>query len=147
MTSDMSLTIDQFPYLSMDPSTLPPAVDPFTVTIARGFMPTQDPQVNLPWPFNRLTGLCLALPGLLNNHSLGWRIDSGSYLLDLTDKVEDACTDNYGQFNLATVAAIFRDYSFLASAYLLEPCWQRSGKGRTELPRCIAGPLVKCANM
>lgn len=45
--------------------------------------------------------------------------------------------------------------SFVASSYLLEPCWQvysnnaddGYGLGRQVLPKCIAGPLVKCAEM
>ena len=50
------------------------------------------------------------------------------------------------------MTAAFRDYAFLASAYLLEPCWQRwneglegYGLGREVLPKEIAGPLVKSA--
>lgn len=46
-------------------------------------------------------------------------------------------------------------YSFVASSYLLEPCWKIYSKnaedgyglGRQVLPKCIAGPLVKCAEM
>jgi indoleamine 2,3-dioxygenase len=45
--------------------------------------------------------------------------------------------------------------SFVASSYLLEPCWKvysnnaddGYGLGREVLPKCIAGPLVKCAEM
>ncbi|KAK7883597.1 hypothetical protein LTR67_011096 [Exophiala xenobiotica] len=53
------------------------------------------------------------------------------------------------------LTALFRDYSFLASAYLLEPCWEAWSKnnsagyglGRAVLPRCIAAPLVKAADI
>ena len=47
--------------------------------------------------------------------------------------------------------ALYRDYSFLASAYLLEPCHLRFvkgepyGLGRDVLPANIARPIAKCA--
>lgn len=48
--------------------------------------------------------------------------------------------------------ALFRDYTFWASAYLLEPCHQHLlrhgdsyGLGRELLPRNIAVPLCKLA--
>jgi indoleamine 2,3-dioxygenase len=49
----------------------------------------------------------------------------------------------------ALVTALFRDYTFLASAYLLEPCDinQRKngnyGLGRDVLPKNIAVPLTQ----
>ncbi len=48
--------------------------------------------------------------------------------------------------------ALFRDYTFLASAYLLEPCNiqlrknKTYGLGRAILPKNIASPLVSIAN-
>lgn len=50
------------------------------------------------------------------------------------------------------LTALFRDYTFAASAYLLEPCdiLYRSqsdyGLGRKVLPKNIAVPLVKVSN-
>jgi indoleamine 2,3-dioxygenase len=49
------------------------------------------------------------------------------------------------------LTALFRDYTFWASAYLLEPCdfqFRRNGTyglGRQTLPRNIAVPLTKIA--
>ncbi|KAI5283517.1 hypothetical protein KEM52_003335 [Ascosphaera acerosa] len=48
-----------------------------------------------------------------------------------------------------------RDYAFLASAYILEPCWKNwlesedksYGLGRDRLPHAIAGPLYRCAQL
>ncbi len=68
-------------------------------------------------------------------------------LPDLTEKVDDVKKD------LRVVCALYRDYSFVASAYLLEPCherWERGegyGLGRQRLPACIARPLAKVAEM
>jgi indoleamine 2,3-dioxygenase len=45
------------------------------------------------------------------------------------------------------ITALFRDYTFLCSAYILEPCdlnWRKSGSyglGRDVLPKQIAVPL------
>ncbi len=49
------------------------------------------------------------------------------------------------------LTALFRDYSFVASSYLLEPCdlsFRKNGtygEGRSVLPKCIAVPFVKIA--
>ena len=60
--------------------------------------------------------------------------------------------DKY-QHNLPLMNALYRDYSFLASAYLLEPCHERFvrgepyGLGRQVLPANIARPIARCAAM
>ena len=83
---------------------------------------------------------------------LGSAIDKG-ILPDLTNDIDRLVT-NDGLPDLENVTAVFREYSFVASAYLLEPCWERQikglegyGLGRQTLPRCIAGPLSKAAKM
>lgn len=49
--------------------------------------------------------------------------------------------------------ALYRDYSFLASAYLLEPCHERFVRGegyglaRDRLPRSISLPIARCADL
>ena len=67
--------------------------------------------------------------------------------------------------NLQLLAGLYRDYTFLASAYLLEPCYlhksqgmngekegsgQQEGEyglGRQRLPACIARPLARIAEL
>lgn len=147
-------------HLNADPTALPSSLDPFTVTTSTGFMPLRAPLVHLPPVFAALAKLLDEMPitksdgtpGLLALYHLGPRIDGGA-LPDLSDEVDKLTAPN-GQPNLAAVTAAFRDYSFLASAYLLEPCWERQSKGldgyglgREVLPKCIAGPLVKTADM
>jgi indoleamine 2,3-dioxygenase len=102
-------------------------------------------------------------PGLLAKFQLGPLIDSG-ILPDLTRHIGDdlrveaaaaAATEGQVTYDLEAVTALFRDYSFLASSYLLEPCWETWSKdhdagyglGRAVLPQCIAAPLVKAADM
>jgi indoleamine 2,3-dioxygenase len=70
-----------------------------------------------------------------------------SELPDLTDAIEEVKDD------LRIVGALYRDYCFLASAYLLEPCHERHvkgegyGLGRQRLPACLARPLGRVAGM
>lgn len=148
-----------FPHLHSNPATLPSSLNPFTVTTATGFLPLKAPQVELPPQFAALTSLLEGLPivckngsaGLLASFQLGSTIDSG-ILPDLTDALDDLTLED-GEFDLAAITAAFRDYSFLASAYLLEPCWETWSKdneggyglGRQALPKCIARPLVRTA--
>ncbi len=152
-------TFTLFPHLHSNPATLPSSLDPFTVTTTTGFLPLRAPQVHLPSNFAALTSLLENLPvvlqdgsaGLLANFQLGNTVDAGA-LPDLADALDDLTAAD-GKPDLAAVAAAFRDYAFLASAYLLEPCWENWSKdnhggyglGRQTLPRCIAGPLVKLA--
>ena len=90
-------------------------------------------------------------PGLLAFGKLGETIDAGNFP-DLSDKVEQI-TDVpllHGTSLASFLIALFRDYSFLASAYLLEPCHLHRmrdpnasdyGLGRNVLPKAIAYPL------
>jgi indoleamine 2,3-dioxygenase len=148
-----------FPHLHCNPATLPSSLDPFTITTSTGFLPLRTPQVDLSARFAALTTLLKQLPivrqdgspGLLATFQLGNTIDARA-LPDLTAALDDLKAKD-GKPDLAAITAAFRDYAFLASAYLLEPCWERWSKdhdggyglGRQTLPRCIAGPLVKTA--
>jgi indoleamine 2,3-dioxygenase len=92
-------------------------------------------------PVKKLDGT----PGLLAESKLGDVVEKE--LEDLTDHV-----DKYKN-NLPVVNALYRDYSFLASAYLLEPCHERFVRGepyglaRQTLPAQVARPIAKCAEM
>ena len=84
-------------------------------------------------------------PGLLACFTFGETLLNE--LPDLTDQVNEVKED------LRMVCALYRDYSFVASAYLLEPCHERwvkgegYGLGRQRLPACVARPLAKVADM
>lgn len=151
----------EFPHIDEDPVTLPTSLDPFTINTTTGFMPLWPPQVNLPPKFEAVATLVESLPvvkvdgnpGLLATYQLGPTVDNGDALPDLIDEI-DALVASDGQPDLAAVTAVFRDYAFIASAYLLEPCWERYksglegyGLGRQVLPKAIARPLVKTAKM
>lgn len=150
----MPATAAQYPVHVMDDTrpddtTLPP----FMVSKTRGFLPRMDPITRLPDEFSQLESILSRMPvkkldgqpGLLAEFKLGETVKSE--LSDLTSHV-DKFKDN-----LPIVNALYRDYSFLASAYLLEPCHERFtkgesyGLGRDVLPAQIALPISKCAEM
>lgn len=148
----MSPSSFDFPVLSdtrPDDTTLPA----FMVSTTRGFLPRQEPVVELPKEFAALESLLQRMPiktlsgeiGLLGNFTFGDAVLKE--LPDLSPEVEKY------RDNLVVMNALYRDYSFLASAYLFEPCHERYmrgeeyGLGRQSLPRCIALPIVKVAEM
>ena len=125
----------------------------FMVSTTRGFLPRQEPVAKLPSEFAMVDSLLDRMPvktlsgepGLLAQFTFGDTLLKE--LPDLTGEVEKYRHD------LVVMNALYRDYSFLASAYLLEPCHERFlrgesyGLGRQTLPRCIALPIVKVAEM
>ncbi|CAO2651868.1 Nn.00g001510.m01.CDS01 [Neocucurbitaria sp. VM-36] len=125
----------------------------FMVSTTRGFLPRQEPIVELPKEFTALESLLQRMPvkTLSGEPGLLAKFTFGDTLLeelpDLSAEVEKYRDD------LVVMNALYRDYSFLASAYLLEPCHERYlkgepyGLGRQSLPRCIALPIVKVAEI
>jgi hypothetical protein len=161
MPHSVSASSEHFPFLHSSPSRVPPSVDPFTITTSTGFMPLTVPQKDLPSVFKPLNVLLNKLPvvteggspGLLAEYRLGPAVDE--HFPDLTAEVVKVLHPLEGKPDLRIVTAIFRDYAFLASAYLLEPCWETwkkkpedgYGHGRSILPAKIAQPLYKCAEV
>ena len=125
----------------------------FMVSTTRGFLPRANPLVSLPADFDALESILTRMPiktatgsrGLLASGTLGETV-----LKELPDL--SAAIEKY-KGDLPLVNALYRDYSFLASAYLLEPCHERFGRGegyglgRGRLPRVIAVPIDKVAKL
>lgn len=125
----------------------------FMVSTTRGFLPRQEPVIQLPAEFDVLESILTrmpiktldGMPGLLATFTLGETVLKE--LPDLTSAI------NKYKDNLPLMNAIYRDYSFLASAYLLEPCHERYlkgegyGLGRQTLPSVIALPISRCAEL
>ncbi|KAK8044705.1 indoleamine 2-3-dioxygenase family protein [Apiospora rasikravindrae] len=132
-----------------DNTTLPA----FMVSTTRGFLPRMEPVVELPPAFAAVESLLNRMPvktlsgepGLLATGRFGDAVLAE--LEDLTDAVE-----RYRD-NLVLQNALYRDYSFLASAYLLEPCHMRFLKGegyglaRDRLPAVLARPIARSAEL
>lgn len=125
----------------------------FMVSKPRGFLPRAEPVWQLPSEFQPLEDILQRMPvktatgepGLLAKNLLGPTVDKE--FPDLTFAV-DMYKDNIPLMN-----AIYRDYSFLLSAYLLEPCHERFlkgepyGLGRQTLPAVVARPMARVAEM
>ncbi|GJN70934.1 indoleamine 2,3-dioxygenase family protein [Purpureocillium lilacinum] len=125
----------------------------FMVSTTRGFLPRMDPPVKLPKEFDALESILQRMPvktlegepGLLAQSKLGPEVDSS--FPDLTEAMDKYKDD------LPLMNALYRDYSFLASAYLLEPCHERFvrgegyGLGRQVLPKNISHPIARCAEI
>ncbi|KAH7376125.1 indoleamine 2,3-dioxygenase family protein [Plectosphaerella cucumerina] len=125
----------------------------FMVSTTRGFLPRGHPVVDLPSEFAPLDDILKRMPikkldgtpGLLADSKFG-----DAVLAELPDLTEHV--DKYKD-DLPLMNALYRDYSFAASAYLLEPCHERFvkgepyGLGRQVLPRCIARPIARCAEI
>ncbi|KAL4814590.1 hypothetical protein BDW67DRAFT_165698 [Aspergillus spinulosporus] len=158
--SSSPTTLESFPHIHDDPSTIPRSLDPFTITTSTGFLPYLTSPTTLPDAFKPLMSLLDRLPvvkhdgspGLLATYELGPAVEQE--LPDLTDEVDKLVTAD-GKLDLYTIMAIFRDYSFVASSYLLEPCWKNwrtnpengYGLGRDFLPKAVARPLYRCGQI
>ncbi|CAB4416732.1 unnamed protein product [Rhizophagus irregularis] len=121
----------------------------FMVGYENGFLPRQDPLAKLPYRFYALENLLQNMPihlpdgreGLLANGQLGDAVKRDLPQFDVSDITDQRL-----------LSALFRDYTFLASSYLLEPCdimyreKKDYGLGREILPKNIAIPLNIVAN-
>ena len=148
----MSSSTFQFPVME-DTRPHDRTIPAFTVSTTRGFLPRQEPITELPSEFSAVDTLLNRMPvktlsgapGLLAQFTFGDTVLKE--LPDLTAEVEKY------QDDLVVMNALYRDYSFLASAYLLEPCHERYlkgepyGLGRQSLPKNIALPIVRIAEM
>ncbi|EPS40410.1 hypothetical protein H072_5774 [Dactylellina haptotyla CBS 200.50] len=136
---------------SLQDNTLPA----FMVSTTRGFLPRIEPPTVLPTEFDVLEQLLQDMPirkasgepGLLATGRLGATVDTS--FPNLVEKVEHFKDDQ------PILNALYRDYSFLLSAYLFEPCYLKYletegteyGLGRSILPRSIAQPMARVAEL
>lgn len=144
--------ISPFPILT-DPEVDNHALPAFMVSTTRGFLPRQEPIDQLPSDFDALTSILERMPvktidgepGLLATFEIGKTVDAE--LPDLSPAIEKHKDD------LLLMNALYRDYAFLASANLLEPCHENHvsgrdyGLGRGRLPKNIALPIVKVSEI
>eukprot|EP01088_Endostelium_zonatum_P006179 TRINITY_DN18285_c0_g1_i1.p1 TRINITY_DN18285_c0_g1~~TRINITY_DN18285_c0_g1_i1.p1 ORF type:complete len:496 (-),score=95.48 TRINITY_DN18285_c0_g1_i1:162-1649(-) len=123
-----------------------PKTKPFIVQTKTGFLPRTDPILNIPPKYNALDNLLNRMrwhqpdesEGLLAKGTFGKTVENELKEYKF-DEIEDTMM----------LMALYRDYSFLASAYLLEPCHheylktngESYGLGRKVLPRNIAVPF------
>ncbi|KAG0051714.1 hypothetical protein BGZ83_003383 [Gryganskiella cystojenkinii] len=135
-----------FPILD-DPLVNNHSIPSFMVGTQNGFLPRQDPLDVLPKEYEVLEQLLQQMPLTLKDGTPG---------LLAKGQFGEACKA-LPQYDLSKVedsellSALYRDYTFVASAYLLEPCdilYRKTGDyglGRSVLPKNIAVPLVQVA--
>ncbi|PWY99689.1 IDO-domain-containing protein [Testicularia cyperi] len=135
---------------------------PFVISRERGFLPRDDPLVKLPKSFDSLSSLLDRMTihqpadasgqratGLLGKGEFGDAVLDELSAEGPAAKAVDAAIES-GNSHL--LAALFRDYCFATSAYLLEPvdrAFRETGyyaQGRNVLPRQLAVPLKKLAD-
>ena len=114
------------------------------MTPRNGFLPRQDPLGKLPSRFEKLENILQAMPITLKDGTPGL-LSKGIFGNTVKDELPLYKVDDID--DSALLMALFRDYTFAASAYLLEPCYlmHRSrgcyGLGRDSLPANIAVPM------
>lgn len=93
----------------------------FTVGSNNGFLPRQVPLDVLPKPFEKLESLLQRMPIKTREGTEGLLI-KGTFGESLLRELPDHTKDIENITDSRLLAALFRDYTFAASAYLLEPC-------------------------
>jgi len=122
----------------------------FDVSATHGFLPIKAPLVKLPTVYNDLQEVLDKMPVVLNENEFGFlhTIDAiVAPVMAIKNHLDEVEKEN----DIFILQALFRSYSFLSSAYLLEPSYQqfkidgKYGKARNILPANIAQPFCKVA--
>lgn len=125
-----------------------PQTHQFIVGKENGFLPRASPMERLPNEFLELELLMQQMP--LNTPNGKGLLAEGKFGETVEKKLPTYNVS--GITDSALLMALFRDYTFAASAFLLEPCdiqYKKSGEmglGRNYLPECIAKPLVEISH-
>jgi indoleamine 2,3-dioxygenase len=113
--------------------------DFFNISSKHGFLPTSDPLEKLPQTYNELQNVIDDLQCIITIPDK--IVERVKQIPDYTDQIKHE-NDNF------IIQALFRAYTFVASAYTLEKAYQEFkksgeyGKARRLLPKNIAVPLV-----
>lgn len=117
----------------------------FSVDSTHGFLATKEPLSELPETYSTLQYICKNLHNLIKQDDIKLETLTNlvhGYLKDYSEEVEK-------ETDIFVIQALYRSYSFLASAYIIEPAHlhfkQKGeyGKARNILPRQIAVPYCK----
>ena len=122
----------------------------FNVGATNGFLPVKAPLVTLPEKYKDLQDILDSMPFVMGDHLYGLLNAEGAIIppvLQLKNFIEEVSSET----DIFVILALFGSYSFLTSAYLLEPSFQQFrkdgnyGKARNFLPANIAQPFCKVA--
>lgn len=119
----------------------------FSVDSNHGFLSIKEPLEKLPETYSTLQYIISNLHNLIKQDGIKLETLSSlvhSYLKDYSEEIEK-------ESDIFIIQALYRSYSFLTSAYLLEPAYiefklkGEYGKARDFLPRQISVPYCKVA--
>ena len=119
----------------------------FNVNQKNGFLPEKTPLEILPDKYSKLQILLDRMPVKLNGKS-GY-LDIPGKIKSAIDSLPNFISEVSIETDIRIIQALFRGYSFLASAYTLEPSFQhfrktgKYGKANNILPFQIAQPFVE----
>lgn len=146
---DSHLISESFKVYTKCDDIIDPKLDPFIISTESGFLPKMDPLLELPKKYEIIDILL---------KKMRWNQPDGSKGLLAKKQFGEAVLNELSEFEVEDVEdkmvahALFRDYSFLTSAYLLEECHHNYlktgnyGLGREILPKVIARPFYKLAD-
>lgn len=109
----------------------------FSIDEFNGFLPSNAPLEKLPDRYSNVQSIITNLPSLIND---GESLEKS--ILELKNNIELVSEET----NIFVIQALYRAYTFMTSAYLLEPSNRNKtngkyGRGRNVLPSQITQPL------
>ncbi len=109
----------------------------FSIDAEHGFLPINAPLKALPYEYNKIQEIIDELPNLIHNES-----ELENLVLGLPNYLNQVNLES----DIFVIQALYRAYTFITSAYLLQPAFLNQnegkyGKGRTVLPENITQPL------
>ena len=119
----------------------------FNVNYKNGFLPEINPLETLPTLYQSLQQVLDNMPVRINGKS-GY-LDIPGKIFEVVKSMPNLISEVSNENEIRVIQALFRGYSFLASAYCLEPSFQhyrktgKYGKANSILPRQIAQPFVE----
>jgi indoleamine 2,3-dioxygenase len=124
--------------------------DFFDISPEYGFLPVSLPLEILPDPYTPLQHLLDQMPVVLGENKFGL-LNTPNAIAEAVDALPNMIEHVNKEYDIRIIQALFRGYSFLASAYTLEPAFQHYrntgdyGKARNILPPQIAQPFCEVA--
>jgi hypothetical protein len=99
----------------------------FDVSATHGFLPIKAPLVRLPTVYNDLQEVLDKMPVVLNENEFGF-LHTIDGIVAPVMAIKNHLEDVEKEQDIFILQALFRSYSFLCSAYLLEPSYQQFKK-------------------
>lgn len=119
----------------------------FLVDSTTGFLPRDLPLEELPPQFEKLENLLQRMPKRIRSDGSEGLLQKGTFGETVLEELPDYSSIVEQVEDTQLILALFRDYAFAVSGYLLEPCdieyrkTKTYGLGRDRLPKQLAVPI------